>query len=203
VGLSAHEPDFLEVTMTTHTKHPQSTSEDTFGGADAVPTDDAPTPPAGFAPHKLGRGAPQPCKAVVQAAPQAAEEIRTATTYESTFGSLAPAAAPLADAIDFAAEWSAKRASAEAWRTYTRQQEDLAWRFALGELGALRPSFVAATTLDPTVTSQFSKVAQLFAPRSAAALKAAASKKATKAAKEAAQAAPPALPTTATPVTTK
>ena len=188
--------------MTTHTKHPQSTSESTFGGADAVPTDNAPAPPTGFTLQKLGRGS-RPAKAAVQAASQAAEEIRTATTYESTFGSLAPAAAPLADAIDFAAEWSAKRASAEAWRTYTRQQEDLAWRFALGELGALRPSFVAATTLDPTVTSQFSKVAQLFAPRSAAALKAAASKKAAKAATEAAQPAAPAQPATATPVTTK
>jgi hypothetical protein len=189
--------------MTTHKKHPQSTSESTFGGADAVPADDAPSPPAGFAPQKLGRGTLRPAKAAVQAASQAAEEIRTATTYESTFGSLAPSAAPLADAINFAAEWSAKRASAEAWRTYTRQQEELAWRFALGKLDSLRPSFVAATSLDPTVTSQFSKVAQLFAPRSAAALKAVASKKAKKAATEAAQSAAPAQSTTATPVTTK
>jgi hypothetical protein len=203
VDSSTHEPDFLEVTMTTHKKHPQSTSESTFGGADAVPTDNAPAPPTGFTPQKLGRNVPRPAKAVVQAAPQAAEEIRTATTYQSTFGSLAPAAAPLADAINFAAEWSAKRASAEAWRTYTRQQEDLAWRFALGKLDALRPSYVAATKLDPAVTSQFSKVAQLFAPRSAAALKAVASKKAKKAATEAAQAAAPAQPATATPVTTK
>ena len=120
--------------MTTHKKHPQSTSESTFGGADAVPTDNAPAPPTGFTLQKLGRGS-RPAKATVQAATQAAEEIRTATTYESTFGSLAPSAAPLADAINFAAEWSAKRASAEAWRTYTRQQEDLAWRFALGKLG--------------------------------------------------------------------
>ena len=189
--------------MTTNKKHPKSTPENTFGGADAVPTDNAPTPPAGFAPHKLGRNVARPCKAVVQAAPQAAEEIRTATTYESTFGSLAPAAAPLADAINFAAEWSAKRASAEAWRTYTRQQEDLAWRYALGKMDALRPSYVAATTLDPMVTTEFSKVAQLFAPRSAAAAKAVASKRAKKAATESAQAAAPAQPTTATPVTTK
>jgi len=188
--------------MTTHKKHPQSTSENTFGGADAVPTDDAPAPPTGFAPQKLGRGTPRPCKAVVQAAPQAAEEIRTATTYESTFGSLAPSAAPLADAISFAAEWSAKRASAEAWRTYTRQQEDLAWRFALGKLDSLRPSYVAAASLDPAVSSQFSKVTQLFAPRSVAAAKAVASRKAAKAAKESAQAAS-AQPTTATPVTSK
>jgi hypothetical protein len=138
---------------------------------------------------------------VVQAAPQAAEEIRTATTYESTFGSLAPAAAPLSDAISFAAAWSAKRASAEAWRAYTRQQEDLAWRFAQGKLDSLRPSYVAATSLDPAVSSQFSKVTQLFAPRSAAASKAAASKKAAKAATEAAKSAVPAEPTPAAPVT--
>ena len=188
--------------MTTNKKHPKSTPENTFGGADAVPTDSAPVPPKGFAPQKLGRGL-RPCVAVVQAAPQAAEEIRTATTYESTFGSLAPAAAPLADAINFAAEWSAKRASAEAWRTYTRQQEDLAWRYALGKMDALRPSYVAATTLDPAVTTAFSKVAQLFAPRSVAAAKAVASKKAKKEAQESAQSAAPAPPTTATPVTTK
>jgi hypothetical protein len=188
--------------MTTIKKHPQSTPVNTFGGADVVPTDGAPAPPTGFAPQKLGRGS-RPCKAVVQAAPQAAEELRTATTYESTFGSLAPSAAPLADAITFAASWSAQRASAEAWRTYTRQQEDLAWRYALGKLDALRPSYVAATSLDPTVTSQFSKVTQLFAPRSEAASKAAVSRKAAKAAKGSAQSAAPAQPSPATPATTK
>jgi hypothetical protein len=195
------QPRFLEVViMTTHKKQP-STPENTFGGADAVPTDDAPTPPTGFTPQKLGRDVSRPLKAVVQAAPQAAEELRTATTYESTFGSLAPAAAPLADAISFAASWSAKRASAEAWRAYTRQQEDLAWRYALGKLDSLRPSYVAATVLDPTVSSQYSKVTQLFAPRSNAAAKAQASRKAAKAAREAAQSAAPVQPSTATPTT--
>jgi hypothetical protein len=189
--------------MTTNKKHPQSTPANTFGGADAVPSDDAPTPPTGFTPQKLDRAVARPCKAVVLAAPQAAEELRTATTYESTFGSLAPAAAPLADAISFAASWSAKRASAEAWRTYTRQQEDLAWRYALGKLDTLRPSYVAATSLDATVSSQFSKVTQLFAPRSAASTKAAASRKAAKAAKESAQSAAPAQPAAVAQVTTK
>jgi hypothetical protein len=175
--------------MTTK-KHPDLDSESTFGGADAVPTDDAPSPPKGFALQKLARGT-RACVAAVRAAPQAAEELRTSTTYSSTFGSNVPKAADLADAIQFASAWSAKRAQSEAWQTYVKQQEDLAWRYALGQLDVLRPSYVAATTANASVATEFAKTAQLFAPRSQAASKAVASKKAKAAAKAEAQANPP------------
>ena len=173
-----------------------STTPNTFGGADVVPQDDAPTPPKSYAPQKLGRGK-RPTKAVMHAAPQVVAELRSSTTYESTFGALVPPAAPLADAIEFASSWSDKRAHAEAWRKYVTQQETLAWRHALSGIETLRPSYVAAASLDPTLPSVFAKTALLYASRSQSAAKGAASKKARKAAEAAAKAAAEAQSTAA------
>ena len=175
---------------------------ETAGVTDPLPTVDPPTPPSGTVSVKLGR-AYRPLKSQINLAPKAANELRSNTGYALTFGSSAPDAGNVADALTTASEWSGKLQLASAWYGYVKQQEALAWKHALGVTEPLRVPFEYQSERDPSVAKTFPSLTAYFAAPKERAAKGLATKKRNKlAARAAATAQPATAATAAAPATT-
>jgi hypothetical protein len=154
-----------------------------IGKADAVPSVGAPVTPKDFVPSKVVRGAKvQPPPDVIKAAPGAAKEIASSTTYASDFGSSAPDGATLATNIAFAAAWSAQYALAGSWLAYVKEQTRLAWLQANPQLDDLAPAFSYARTHNDAISTEYASTSKLFDARSQGAVKGAAVRASKKAA---------------------
>jgi hypothetical protein len=160
------------------------------GATDPVPTESAPTPPAGFVPlTKLGRGG-RPQRVQINAAGKAAAELRGSTHYAEQFGTAAPSPTSMADALENARAWSDKLQNAAAWYRYVKQEETLAWRHAQTVCDPFRVPFEFRLARDPSVGDEYPSVAVFLGAAKARAKKGAATRKRNRAAKEAAVAKP-------------
>jgi hypothetical protein len=166
---------------------------------DPLPTKSAPSPPKGYVPIKIGRGA-RPQRSQVAIASKAANELRGDASYAEQFGSAAPDRAAVADALTDAAAWSATLQNAAAWYQYVKQQESVAWKHAFGLTDPLRVPFEFRLTRDATIGQELPSVAKFFAASKETAQKAVATKK--RKASEAAAAAKKAV-VAATPATSE
>jgi hypothetical protein len=155
------------------------------GLASALPSVDAPAPPATFDPKakaSLGRGGPNPRHAQVELVPNIVNELKNSTQYTQQFGDAVPPAGDVADALTLAHGWSAKARNAEQWQVYTRYEEQLAWQHAFTQLGALEPSYTARRTRTPAVADQYPSLTKFFDLPKQSAAKGAATKRAQRAA---------------------
>lgn len=161
---------------TASVSHPILAQASGAGVTDPVPTTASPTPPTGYVPTKLGKGL-RPQRAQIAIATKVASELRSSTTYAQQFGSSAPDAAAVADALDHASAWSGTLQNATAWYQYVKQQENLAWKHALGSTEALRVPFEFHLSRDATVGEALPSTAKFFGASKEAAKKGAATRK--------------------------
>jgi hypothetical protein len=167
---------------------------------DPLPTEKAPSPPAESVGVKAKRGL-RPQRSQVAIAAKMASELRGSDSYATLFGSGAPAASSVADALVTASNWSGSLQNAETWYQYVKQQEGLAWEHALGLTDPLRVPFEFNLTRDATVGETLPSTAKFFAAKSESGKKAAATRKKNQAEKKAAAvetSTPPAAQTPAT-----
>jgi hypothetical protein len=146
------------------------------GITDPIPTESAPSPPAGYVVTKTGKGG-RPKRTQVAIATKAAGELRGLGDYTEQFGTAAPDQVSVADALTQAAAWSEKLQNATAWYKYVKQEEALAWKHAQGLTDPLRVPFEFRLTRDATVEEKLPSVAKFFAAPKDAAKKGAATKK--------------------------
>jgi hypothetical protein len=156
------------------------------GLASALPTADAPSPPATFDPAakgSLGRGL-NPRYAQVEIAPNVASELlKNSSQYTQQFGDAVPAPGDIADALTLAHGWSAKVRNAEQWQVYARYQEQLAWRHAFSLTDQLEPAYSARRASTPALANQYPSLSQFFDYPKQSAAKAVATRKANRDAK--------------------
>ncbi len=143
---------------------------------DPVPTKRAPSPPKGNVPVTLGRGN-RPRRAQVALAPKMAAELRASGDYAAQFGAGAPDASSVADSLETASAWSDSLQNATAWYQYTKQQEHLAWKHALGLTDTLRVPYEFRLSRDATVGESLPSTAKFFGAPKDSAMKAAATRK--------------------------
>lgn len=147
--------------------------------ADPLPHGEAPSPPEGYLPRKLGsmfRGS-RPAHVQVGLAPLVANELRASQRYDAQFGVGAPDKERVADGLMVAAGWSHQLVKAKAWMEYVRVQEALAWKHATVESEALREPFVIVAARDRKAASEYPATAQYFGVAKARGKRAAATKR--------------------------
>jgi len=153
------------------------------GLASALPSADAPSPPATFNPAAKGSGrGVSPRYQQVELVPNIVNELAN-KQYTQQFGDAVPAAGDVADALTLAHGWSAKVRTAEQWQVYTRYEEQLAWQHAFTQLDALEPSYAARRTRTPAVAEQYPSLTKFFDLPKESAAKGVATKKAKRDAK--------------------
>jgi hypothetical protein len=185
------------------------------GGGDPLPTEQAPVPPstsdAPLTRVEARRGL-NPTAVQVQAAPRAAEELRTSQDkFTEIFGVRVPGPTTVANALEYSAGWSTALAAARRWTAYCAVQNRAAWEHSLGLIERLQP---IAQAPGSTAEADLPELTSVITSRSVSGKRGAATRKANKAA-EAAKAAKAAAKaaqasatsattavTTATPVTT-
>ena len=187
------------------------------GGADALPSAGAPTPPVNDNPAPVNtRKGMRAFAAEVNVAESAVRELRISTLFSEALGAKLGTAQQVADAIEFAVEWDTENKAAHTWSGYTQEQANLGWNYALAILDRLRSAFQAAAATDPAIEKELPNFTKLLGVRRNVALKGAATKRKIKSGEivvnsavrrprpsteSSTQAAPPAAPT-ATPVAT-
>jgi hypothetical protein len=159
-----------------------------LGQADPIPAVGAPGTPKDFTPSTTkSRVRVQPAEDLVTAAPAAAKELASSTTYATDFTAKAPDPQTLATNLAFSAAWSAEYAKAEAWFEYVKEQTRIAWRQTNPQLDKLGGAFKYVRGEDTTITTQYPSTAKLYDVRREPAVKGAAVKASKKAAEGAAK----------------
>jgi hypothetical protein len=148
------------------------------GGADALPSVGAPTPPLNDNPVAVDtRKGTRVLQAEVNLAENAARELRASTTFAQALGAKLGTAEQIADAIDFAAQWYAQAQAGATWASYTQMQSNLAWNYALAMIDRMRAAFQAAAATDPAIEKELPNFTKLLGARQAVAAKAVATKR--------------------------
>ena len=148
------------------------------GGADALPSVGAPTPPSDDNPVAMvPRKGLRVYQAEVDVAENAARELRASTLFPQILGTKLGTAQSIADAIDFAAQWEAQAKTGATWGGYAQEQSSLAWNYALAILDRVRGSYQTAAATDPAIEQELPNFTKLLSVRQAAALKGAATKR--------------------------
>jgi len=148
------------------------------GGADALPSVGAPTPPINDNPVAVdARKGMRALQAEVNLAENAARELRASTTFSQILGTKLGTAEQIADAIDFAAQWSAQAKAGATWAGYTQMQSNLAWNYALAMIDRLRSAFQAAAAADPSIEKELPNFTKLLGVRKIVAAKGAVTKR--------------------------
>jgi len=144
----------------------------------APPDVTIPAVPAGFvAPSGRVFMGHYASEAQVIAAPAALADLRKFASYTATLGASAPEESAVADPLSVAIEWRQTRDESDAWATYSKVQDAIAWRAALAALDKLKPAFLIAVAQNPALATQYAGLAQLFNAGKVAAKQAAATKK--------------------------
>jgi hypothetical protein len=144
----------------------------------APPVVTIPSPPAGFV-TPAGRTYVGflPSSRELAAAATAVTDLGSFDDYVALFGSAAPPAAAVANAIAIGLQWRAMRTPAEAWDAYVRAQYGAAWKEARTQLDELKPLFLHALAKDPSLASKYQGLTEMFDAPKVSASKAAATKK--------------------------
>jgi hypothetical protein len=148
------------------------------GGADALPSIGAPTPPIRDNPVTVStRKGMRAIAAEVNLAENAARELRASALFSQVLGPRLGTAQQIADAIDFAAQWGAQNKAGATWSRYTQGQSNLAWNYALAMVDRLRDAFQAAVAMDPAIEKELPNFTKLLAVRQDVAAKGVVTKK--------------------------
>jgi hypothetical protein len=146
----------------------------------SVPDRGAPSPPKGFKMPAATKkkGGDQPTAQQVRDAGDVAREL-SAKTYLEDFGTRAPDAPSLCNALEFAKEWSDELAAAESWREYVRVQANAAWSVAMPLIKALEAEFPLAAKHDPSILKRYPQTNDFINVRKVAGQKAAVTRRKT------------------------
>jgi hypothetical protein len=148
------------------------------GGADALPSVGAPTPPTNDNPVPTNtRKGLRAFAGEVDVAENAARELRASTLFSQVLSAKLGTAEQIADAIDFAAQWDAENKAGATWSRYTQEQSNLAWNYALAIIDRLRGAFQAVAATDPAIEKELPNFTKLLAVRQTVAAKAVATKR--------------------------
>jgi hypothetical protein len=148
------------------------------GGADALPSVGAPTPPIDDNPVTVEtRRGMRALQSEVDVAENAARELRASTLFPQILGSKLGTADQIADAIDFAAQWSAQAKAGATWAGYTQEQSNLAWNYTLAMIDRLRAAYQAAEATDPAIEKELPNFTKLLGVRQVVAAKGAVTKR--------------------------
>jgi hypothetical protein len=142
------------------------------GGADALPSVGAPTPPAADNPVAVStRKGLHALAAQMDVAENAAKELRTSTLFSQILGPKLGTAKQFADAIDFAAQWYAQAQSGATWASYTQKESDLSWNYVQAMIDRMRVGYQAAVAADPAIANELPNFTKLLSVRQAVAAK--------------------------------
>ena len=148
------------------------------GGADALPSVGAPTPPIHDNPVAVdARRGLRAYQAEVNVAENAARELRSSTLFPQALSPKLGTAQQIADAIDFAAQWSAQAKAGATWGSYSQEQSNLAWAYTLAMIDRLRAGFQAVASADPAIEKEMPNFTQLLNARKVVAQKAVSTKR--------------------------
>jgi trimeric autotransporter adhesin len=130
---------------------------------DTPPSQTAPTVPNGFsAPDMREFMGFRPNRTELSAMPAAINDLGNFVDYAALLGIGAPAATSVSGAITLGVQWRAQRGLAEAWDTYAKTQDAIAWKAALTLLEELKPLFLGAVVKKPELATTYPGLAQIF-----------------------------------------
>jgi hypothetical protein len=145
-----------------------SSSLPPLGGADALPSVGAPTPPANDNPVAVStRKGLHALQAEMNVAENAAKELRSSTLFSQILGPKLGTAQQIADAIDFAAQWYAQAQSGATWASYAQKESNLSWNYAQAMIDRVRVAYQAAAAADPAIDKELPNFAKLLGARQA------------------------------------
>jgi hypothetical protein len=138
-----------------------------------------PTPPDGFVPIGAEgyRGYHPSTKELAAASTVVGQLQQPGCNYAELFGSAAPSAASVVNALQIGLGWRNLRVPADAWDQYVKTEDGLAWKSAMLLLDQLKPIFLTAIAQNAALATQFSGLAEMFGARRTAAAKGGATRK--------------------------
>lgn len=156
-----------KTTKKSHSQSPILLTLPPVGGAQPLPAEGAPTPPADTGPEPVNSGRHQrkPFGAHLDVALDAAAELRGGTALAAFVSALIDPT-ELANGIEFAARWSRERAASKAWQSYANKQSKLAWDYMLGILANVADACTGAFAANPTLAQQAPAFARFIGVRS-------------------------------------
>jgi hypothetical protein len=94
--------------------------------------------------------------------PGAVTDLGRFTDYATVLGSAVADPATLAAAMTLGVKWRELRNASEAWDTYVKAQDGIAWRDAFILIDEVRPIFQFALVKQPSLAVTYPKLAQVF-----------------------------------------
>jgi hypothetical protein len=144
----------------------------------APPTVTVPVPPAGFVPVRaVDLMGYRPMQSELASVPDAVYELQAFPNWTPIFGITAPSAAQLAQRLQVAAEWTALLAQSNAWVSYVKSQEGMAWKDALEVINSLKAPFQLASSANPSMLNQYPALNRLLGAQKVVAKRAVSSRK--------------------------
>jgi hypothetical protein len=176
--------------------------------ADGPPTVTLPSVATGFtAPSLRAFMAYRLTSLEALAMPSVVKDLGNADALETSLGPTAPGASAILAKVTVGMQWRALRDEVDAFETYVKVADAMAWKSAVTALDKLEPFFAAAVAANPELAATFPGLTAYFSARSGSAKQGVATKKkkaktvAQKAAASAASAAVPVAPAPAPKVT--
>jgi hypothetical protein len=145
--------------------------------ADDPPTVTIPQVPATYTPLPKGtlRGF-FPSSIELGSMAQAMLDLNAFTGFAALMGSSVEPASSIASRIARGLAWRAMRDQSEAWTNYVKDEDALAWQYAMKLLTELRPSFRLAVAKTPSLATQYPGLNAVFSAGAVVAKKAAITK---------------------------
>ncbi|MGO8997792.1 MAG: hypothetical protein ACLQVI_31120 [Polyangiaceae bacterium] len=148
------------------------------GGADPLPSTGAPTPPVEDNPVAVDpRKGLRAIQGEVDVAANAANELRSSTTFSELLSARLGTADSIANALEFAVAWYREAQAGTTWNSYAREQSNLAWAYTLAMIDRLRAGFQAVASADPAIEKEMPNFTQLLNARKVVAQKAVSTKR--------------------------
>jgi hypothetical protein len=139
-----------------------------------APSAHPPDVPAGFDPSRpIGRG-PHVWSTLAALAPAIAAELAS-PSFASDVGSKQDTS-ELADAVITASAWRDEKVRSRNWLRYVTQGDASVWSVVLKELERLRQAFEYAASCEPSIRARYPQLAEMFRAKSAAGVRAGATR---------------------------
>lgn len=137
-----------------------------------------PVPPSGAAqPNASNYRSVVPKATELAALPAAVENLQRFANFTQVFGVSGLPYAQVMQAFDVGSQWSTMRKAAQAWDTYSKTEEGLAWGTIRSIMDRLGPLWDIASAADPSLAVTFPALATLFGAKKAIAQKAVSTKR--------------------------
>jgi hypothetical protein len=139
-----------------------------------APSAHLPDVPAGFdSSRPIARG-PHVWATLTALAPAIAAELAS-PSFASDVGSKQDTSA-LADAVITASAWREEKIRSKNWLRYVTQGDASVWGVVVKEIERLRKAFEYAASCDPSIRARYPQLAEMFRAKSAAAVRAGATR---------------------------